>query len=110
MLRAKNEWHFYCFIAHGPNIPRTPTALAHGTASKRRDEPCQQWKWRCVFGCSCGAYPRAAFARAHSSLAPSSSWPVLSAPTFSAMAWMLRFSDWISLFCTTPAHVSLGGV
>ena len=34
MLRAKNEWHFYCFIAHEPNIPRTPTSLAHGTASK----------------------------------------------------------------------------
>ena len=37
MLRAKNEWHFYCFIAHGPNIPRaSATVDALCEASVRR--------------------------------------------------------------------------
>ena len=35
MLRAKNEWHFYCFIAHGPNITRA----RHGKQAERRSMP-----------------------------------------------------------------------
>ena len=62
MLRAKNEWHFYCFIAHGANIPRISTSLAHGTASKaeRRTMPTVEvavciWLqlWRIPASCFC---------------------------------------------------------
>ena len=56
MLRAKNEWHCHCFIAHGPSITRA----RHGKQAERRTKPTVEvavciWLqlWRIPASCFC---------------------------------------------------------